>query len=94
MKITTIYWREDALSNLKDILAMHRRKGKLMAKRIIDSVGKTIEEVKKHPYNGYNEASMLDQPQKIYSHVVGNRRLKMLYYTENDTLYIIDFQED
>lgn len=91
MEITNIYWREDALNNMKDILASYHRQGKKVAKKIIDDITKNIEALKKRPYIGYIESSMMDQPQKIYSHFLTNKGIKVLYYTENDTLYIIDF---
>ncbi|MDR0744980.1 MAG: hypothetical protein LBF17_00580 [Mediterranea sp.] len=94
MEITKIYWREDALNNLKNILALYRRHGKKETKRIIEKVIKDIEVLRKRPYNGYIEASMLNQPQKIYSRFISVKKIKVLYYTENNTLYIVDFCDD
>lgn len=96
MEVTKIYWREDALNNMKSILASRHRKGKKAAtiKKIIANVTKGIEVLKKRPYTGYIESSMANQPHKIYSHFLTNKGIKALYYTENDALYIIDFRDD
>jgi plasmid stabilization system protein ParE len=95
MEITRIYWKKEALNNLKDILvSYYRRQGKSVTKRIIEKVTKNIETLKERPYLGYVEVSMSDQPQKIYSHFVSNKKIRVLYYTENDTLYVIDFCDD
>jgi hypothetical protein len=94
MEITKIYWREDAVNNLKDILISYHRHGRKVTKRVIEHVIKGLEALRKRPYNGYIESSMLDQPQKVYSHYVTKKGIKVLYYTENDALYIIDFWDD
>ncbi|NDV84345.1 type II toxin-antitoxin system RelE/ParE family toxin [Bacteroides sp. 51] len=94
MEITKIYWREDALNNLKDIIALYHRQGKKVADRIIDEITRDVESLRKRPYLGYIEASMMGQPQKIFSHYITSRQLKILYYTENDTMYIIDFWDN
>lgn len=91
MEITKIYWREDALNNFKDIIASYHRQGKKFIKRIINETTKDIESLRKRPYCGYIEASMKKQSQKIFSHYVANGHMKVLYYTENDRMYIIDF---
>jgi plasmid stabilization system protein ParE len=94
MEITKIYWRTDALNNLKDVFALYHRQGRKVTKRFIDNVAKSIEALGKRPYNGYIETSLMNQPQKVLSHYITNRKIKVLYYTENDTLYIIDFLDD
>lgn len=92
MEIVNIYWREDALANFKDIVASYYRLGKKSVERMIGEVAKDIERVKSRPYHGYIESSMLGQPQRICSYYT-TRDIKILYYTENDTLYVIDFWE-
>jgi len=91
MEIKNINWREDALNNMKDIISSYHRQGKKVVEKIIDEVMKDIETLKKRPYLGYIESSMMGQPQKIYSHFITGKQLKVLYYIKDDTLYIIDF---
>ena len=92
MEITNIFWREDALSNLKDILAQYHRQGKKVAKKIIEEISRDIEHIKKCPYHGYIESSMAGQPQKVCFYF-SSKQIKILYYAENDSLHIIDFWE-
>lgn len=94
MEITTIYWREDAMNNLKDIIASYHRQGKKVAGKIIDEISKDIELLRKRPYLGYIESSMMGQPQKVFSYFITSRQLKLLYYTENETMYVIDFWDN
>lgn len=91
MEIVNIYWREDALSNLKDIIASYHRQGKRVVARLINEIGAELEVLRKRPHHGYYEASMRGQSQKIFAYFITKRRLKVLYYTIGDTLYIIDF---
>lgn len=93
MEITNIYWREDALSNLKDIIGSYHRQGKKVANKIIGEITKDIEYLKQRPYHGYIESSMMGQPQKVCS-IFSWKQIKILYYTENDTLYIVDFWDN
>ncbi|MDR3119302.1 MAG: hypothetical protein LBU44_07810 [Mediterranea sp.] len=91
MEIEKIYWRANALNSLKYILTIyHYRKGRAMAEKITKTIIDDIEEIRIRPYNGYIEPSMQGGlPQKIYSRF--SRKVKILYYTEDDTLYIVDF---
>jgi plasmid stabilization system protein ParE len=95
MELKKIYWRRNALNNLKSILVLcYRRKKLTAAKRLAEGLINDIEAIRKRPYHGYIEIAMQEQGQrqKIYSHL--NRKVKILYYTENDALYIIDFQNN
>jgi plasmid stabilization system protein ParE len=94
MQITKVYWREDALNNMKDILASYKGKGRVVTKRIVDYVAESIEILQKRPHNGYFETSLADQPQKIYAYYIANKNLKVLYYVEDDALYVVDVQDD
>jgi len=94
MEITTIYWREDALNNLKDILMLYRRQGKRNTEKIIDEVAKDLENLKKRPYLGYIESALKKQSYKIFSYFITSKQIKVLYYTEKDTLYIVDFWDE
>lgn len=93
MEITAVHWREDALNNLKDIIAAHHRQGKKFVNRIINELTRDIEILKKRPYLGYIEASMTGMPEKIFSHYITCKQIKVLYYTKDNTMYIIDFWE-
>lgn len=92
MEITNILWREDAMNNLKDIVALYHRQGKKVAGKIIDEIFKDIEYIMKHPFHGYIESSMIGQEKKV-SFYFSSKQIKILYYTEKDTLYIVDFWE-
>lgn len=94
MEITTVYWREDALNNLKDIIAAYHRQGKRFMSKVIDELTKNIEILRKRPYLGYIEASMTGQPEKIFSHYISSKQIRVLYYTKNNTMYIIDFLDN
>jgi plasmid stabilization system protein ParE len=94
MEITKIYWRADALNNLKDIFALYHRQGRKISKRFIENMAKSLEALKERPYNGYIETSLMNQPKKILSYYITIRKIKVLYYTEDDALYIIDFLDD
>lgn len=92
MEITNIFWREDALNNLKDIIATYHRQGKKVAGKIIKEISKDVEYIKKHPFHGYIESSMVGQSKKV-SFYFSSKQIKILYYTEEDNLYIVDFWE-
>lgn len=94
MEITTIYWREDALNNMKDILASHYRQGKKFAERMINAIIDDLENIKERPYLGYIEPSMMGQSKRVMISFITRRQLKVLYYVEDDTLYIIDFWDN
>ena len=94
MEITTVYWREDALNNIKDIIAAYHRQGKKVVNKVINEINRDIQSLKKRPYLGYIEASMMGQPEKIFSHYITSKQIKVLYYTKDDTMYIIDFWDN
>lgn len=81
------------MSNLKDILATYYRYGIKVVDKMAEDIVKDVTFLKTHPFHGYRETSMMKSPQKIHF-FISARQVKIIYYVEDNNLYIIDFWDN
>lgn len=96
MEIKNIHWKQEAIDNLKDVLVQNQRQGrKTPAHEIIESIDKNVLYIKDTPFRGYMELALTREhkPKRIFSYHI-DKQIKILYYTEKDSLYIVDFMMD
>lgn len=90
MEIKNILWKPTAQIKYKKTAQWYyKNMGKSAANKFVTGVINDIYRIKSQPNIGLHEPLLLDQPIKYHS-LVSHRNTKIIYFIENETLFIVD----
>lgn len=84
-------WKKSARAKYKKTTRWYfDNMGRSAARKFMQGITEDVKRISTHPGIGKREPLLADQPENFQS-LVSHRNTQIVYYTDNERIYIVDF---